>query len=110
MPDDDHPDTDLASDRLDGAGQFAEFIFGEDTPETRKKIYRAVEAGIVPAGRWATRLFGSKRAVRAAIETALTVAPPPTPQPAKPPAPVPLPKSGERNSVPPPRRGPGRPR
>jgi hypothetical protein len=34
------PDRSLAADRLDGAGQIAEFWYGSNTAESRKKIFR----------------------------------------------------------------------
>lgn len=57
------PDRSLAADRLDGAGQIAEFWYGSNTAESRKKIFRLVELKAIPAGKLGRRLVASKRAL-----------------------------------------------
>jgi hypothetical protein len=39
-----------------GAGAIAEFMFGEDTPENRRKVYYLHEQGVLPTFSWAKQL------------------------------------------------------
>jgi hypothetical protein len=41
---------------LVGAGPIAEFMFGEDTPENRRKVYYLHGQGVIPTFLWAKQL------------------------------------------------------
>ena len=60
IPDDDT----LAEDTLQGAGALALFIYGEDTPQNRKKIYYDHDTGKRPIGKRGLLLYASKRVSR----------------------------------------------
>jgi hypothetical protein len=38
----------LADDLLNGVGEIANFYFGQDTPENRRKVYRRAKNGQIP--------------------------------------------------------------
>ena len=58
----------IADDRLEGAGEFAAYVYGSDNFTHRKRVYADVARGIIPAGRWGGKLIGSKRKVRARFD------------------------------------------
>jgi len=51
----------VAADRLTGSGEIAKFWFGRDTPENRKKIYRAAETKVLPIFKFGGKLTASRR-------------------------------------------------
>jgi hypothetical protein len=58
---------DLAKDLLLGAGPIAKDLFGEDTPENRRKIYHWHEERVLPTFRFGGKLASTRSAIRAVI-------------------------------------------
>ena len=52
-----------AANRLDGARAIAQFWFGADTAETRKRIFKLAQDGTIPVAKLGGRLLASKRAL-----------------------------------------------
>jgi hypothetical protein len=61
----DQHETSVADDLLDGLGAFAEFIYGENNPVTRRRIQYEIARGHWPARKAGNHIFGSKAKVRA---------------------------------------------
>jgi hypothetical protein len=56
------PDS-VAADRLDGSGEIAEFWYGHDSAENRKKVYRLAETKALPIAKVGGRLVACRRAL-----------------------------------------------
>jgi hypothetical protein len=58
----------IAADRLDGAAEIAEFLFGENTVENRKKVYRLAAQKQAPIVKHAGKLLSSRKRLTAHYE------------------------------------------
>lgn len=64
MTDGDFPGAEL----LTGAGEIASFLFGANTPRTRRRIYHLVECGQIPIFRLGATLHARKSTLHRFIE------------------------------------------
>jgi hypothetical protein len=58
------PEDNIANDRLDQIGAIAEFWFGTNTLFNRRKCYRLIVKGVIPAAKSGMQLVASKKALR----------------------------------------------
>jgi hypothetical protein len=64
LEDDDSPVlASLADDRLEGAGEIAEYWFGSDTPQHRKAIFHYCAKRLLPIGKLGAKLIASRKAL-----------------------------------------------
>lgn len=51
----------IAADMAEGAGEIALFLFGKDTPEAKKKVFRLAALKVIRCGKLGGKLVASKR-------------------------------------------------
>jgi hypothetical protein len=58
----------IAADRLDGAGEIAEVWFGQNTEDTRKRVYYLHGRGLLPVAKFGQQLVASRKRLEAHYE------------------------------------------